>query len=137
MMIIGCYFHTAGGWHTLPHQPNEAVEFPGGALSPQARVRVHTLRRPSCSVERLLRLLVWREFPRPCEKNLYQTCPSQEVQVCADFVQLVLVLHRFCTVAQLFSPRIRATFEWKLKYENAHTLDCFSILPAAGSKGLR
>jgi len=53
-------------------------------------------------------------------QNLYQTCPSQLVQVWRDFGQMVLVLHQFCPIAQLFPPRLRATFERKPKYEKVH-----------------
>jgi len=53
-----------------------------------------------------------------------------------DFVQLVLVLDQFCPVEQLFPPRLRATFERKLKYETVHTIVYPESLPVAGSKGL-
>jgi hypothetical protein len=41
----------------------------------------------------------------------------------------------FCPVGQLFSPRLRAVLERKLKYETAHTILYASSLPAPGSKG--
>ena len=46
-----------------------------------------------------------------------------------NFVQLVLVLYQFCTNAQLFPPRLRATFEWKLNYETTHTITAFWAAP--------
>ena len=46
-------------------------------------------------------------------------------------------LHQFCPLEQLFSPRLRATFERKLKYETVHKLIYPENLPAAeGPKGL-
>ena len=46
-----------------------------------------------------------------------------------NFVQLVLVLYQFCTNAQLFPPRLRATFEWKLNYETTHKITAFWAAP--------
>jgi len=45
-------------------------------------------------------------------------------------------LHQFCPVEQLFSPRLRATFERKLKYGTVHRIVCPESLPAADSKGV-
>jgi hypothetical protein len=45
-------------------------------------------------------------------------------------------LNQICPVEQLFSPRLRATFERKLKYETLHTIIYPENLPAAGSKGV-
>jgi len=61
-------------------------------------------------------------------QNLYQTCPSQKVQVRAVFVQLVLVLHHLRPTGQLFSPHLRVTFERKLNYES--TLNIATVTPA-------
>jgi len=66
-------------------------------------------------------------------KNLYQTCPSQSVQVLADFVQLVLVVDQFCSIAQLFSARLRVTFERILKYETAYKIATCNSVPRRGS----
>jgi hypothetical protein len=87
-------------------------------------------------IELLLRFGTEENTLRLRPKNLYRICSSQSVQVLRDFVQLVLVLDQFCTVAQLFPPRVRATFKRKLKYENEHTIVYPEILPVAGSKGL-
>jgi hypothetical protein len=51
-------------------------------------------------------------------------------------------LHQFCEAEQLFSPRLRATFERKPRYETVHTIVYPENLPAAegppvaGSQGL-
>jgi hypothetical protein len=42
-----------------------------------------------------------------------------------DLGQLVLVLDQICSIAQLFSPRLRAKFERKLKYEIAPKIATF------------
>jgi hypothetical protein len=39
------------------------------------------------------------------------------------FRPLEMLLDQFCTWVQLFSPRLRATVERKLKYENVHTIE--------------
>jgi hypothetical protein len=90
------------------------------------------------SVELLPRVLVrrCRGSPPTLNKYLYRTCPSQLVQVLRDFGQAVLVLDQICPVEQLFSARLRATFERKLKYETVHRTVHPESLPAAGSKGL-
>jgi hypothetical protein len=75
------------------------------------------------------------QAPPPRQKNLYQTCPSQSVQVSPNFVQLVLVLHHFCPNAQLFPPPFRATLERKLNYETTHAIVHPEQLPGAGSNG--
>jgi hypothetical protein len=125
----------AGGPRFHTTQTN-AVEFPGAASlrflkgAGLAAASREPLRRVLTSTPGLVRT------PPPARKSLYQTCPSQRVQVCADFVQLVLVLHQICSIAQLFSSRLRAIFERKLNYETAHTLVYAKSPPAAGSKGL-
>jgi hypothetical protein len=45
-------------------------------------------------------------------------------------------LNQFCPFEQLFSPRIRATFERKLKYETVHTIVHLGSLTVAGLKSL-
>src|SRR5271156_7184364 len=45
-------------------------------------------------------------------------------------------LNQFCPVEQLFSPRLCATFERKLKYETVRTIIYPESLPVAGSKGV-
>jgi hypothetical protein len=72
---------------------------------------------------------------RACRKNLFQTCSSQSVQVLPNFGQLVLVLDQIGSIAQLFPPPLRATFEPKLKYENVHTTVYPESLSVAGAKG--
>ena len=105
-----------------------------------------TQRLYSCPLELLFRFAIpargrGRHSP-PARKNLYRTCSSRSVQVLPNFVQLVLVLDQFCPSAQLFPPRLRATFKRKLKYETAHTIVHRRACPPqegppmAGSKGL-
>jgi len=73
---------------------------------------------------------------KPRWKNLYQTCPSQSVQVFRNFVQLVLVLDQICSTAQLFRRPFRATFKRKPNDETALKIAKFSAsLGAAADTG--
>jgi hypothetical protein len=69
-------------------------------------------------------------------KNCTEPVRHNRYRFWRDFGQLVLVLQQICSIAQLFSPRFRATFERKLKYEIVHRIVYSESLPVAGSKGV-
>jgi hypothetical protein len=152
----------AGGspFHTT--QTN-AVEFPGGAsfslfvgrsfssdtksmprsgtpfVAPFPRVFEfrprHRARSAAASPARRTTRCIPRREITAClrRQNLYQTRPSQSVQVLANFVQLVLVLHQICSSAQLLSPRLCAAFERKPKHETANKIATCKPVPQRGT----
>jgi hypothetical protein len=65
-----------------------------------------------------------------------KTCTKPVRRNWYRFGTISVSLNQFCPVEQLFSARLRATFERKLKYETVHTIVYPESLPAAGSKGV-
>ena len=53
---------------------------------------------------------------------IQKTCTKPVRRNWYRFGAISASLHQFCPVEQLFSPRLRATFERKLKYETVHTI---------------
>jgi hypothetical protein len=66
-----------------------------------------------------------------------KTCTEPVRRNWYRFGTISVSLDQFCPVEQLFSARVRATFERKLNYETVHTIVYPESLPAAGSKGVR
>ena len=55
-------------------------------------------------------------------KTWTEPVPRNQPRFSSDVIQLVLVLHQFCTNEQLFPPPLRATLERKLNYETTLTI---------------
>jgi hypothetical protein len=81
-------------------------------------------------------LACWFDAAQGSPPALNKTCTESVRRNWYRFGAISGSLHQFCPVEQLFSPRLRATFERKLKYETAHTIVYPESLQAGGSKGL-
>jgi hypothetical protein len=139
------------GRHALPHHLDACIGFSGrpsfallfhakgGGLEEASRQP--SRRTPTSRLGSTTQTVRLRHPSVPCRKTIQKPCTKpvhrNRYWFSPDFVQLVLVLDHFCPIAQLFPPRLRATFERKLKYETAHTIVYPDSRPVEGSKGSR
>ena len=102
--------------HSAIHPENRRCRFEGACATAR-----FVLRTGSAGSKGLLYTAIQNTRAKLVRRNQHKSSPN--------FVQLVLVLYQFCTNAQLFPPRLRATFEWKLNYETTHKITAFWAAP--------
>jgi hypothetical protein len=120
-----------GGWRTLPHHLDARIGFSGCPIlrafgSCEGWGFRRTSRRPFRRTPTSRAAPTMKRLSAHAEK----TCTEPVCRNWYRFGASSASLHQFCPVEQLFSARLRATFERQLKYETVHRIVHPESLPA-------